>query len=342
MVLSGVTRHDQGSGAAPSPPPQPTAATAAAAAADRPGAPPTPPDSSAAPSTTGGPAQQRASPAAALPAGGAAMAVTAHSALRGVASPEELYEHEGRAARSELEQLALEKLREWDEQCEASFSALQAVELVRALKDVHETDKEQPLRRRPWSGLVSFDCVLWAAIVALLLMAPVLLAASLTQEVKADSSGVLLALGAGAPAAAAPVVSRYGLAELPTLPEAVLRRIRGCAFAHRGASHQIRVASLVRGSSGDVRVGAPDGSRIIIKQSQGQDALDAGDRNANETDGGSAGSIAKLSVATASFFRPFFGEEPLDLTEASSDPTWQTGCSFTLLTQAPERARPLQ
>jgi len=205
----------------------------------------------------------------------------------------------------------------------------QVRQLVRLLREIEASEEappeaapplEQSKPRYSWSGLLSWGCLVWVAIVASLLITPVIMAAKVTREIRTDSSGVLLSAKLGTPVSAARGVTHHNLRELPALPEATLRSIRDCAFAHRGASHRLRVASLVRGASGTVNVAAADGSKVIVQpnttQAQPQD-------------------IAQRLAVSARFFQPFVGEEELDL-------SGEGGCSFAILAVAPQRARLLQ
>jgi len=228
-----------------------------------------------------------------------------------------------------FERAARETLRERERQCLDNEDVRRLVSLLRqtdAEADAEAEAAPKP-RRYAWSGLASWSCAFWVAVLALLLLAPVLIAASVTQEIRTDDTGVLRTAGGAAPAGAAMGTTYHDLKELTTLPEATLRRIRDCAFAHRGVAFRLRVASLVRNASGVVRVAAADGSKLMLQPNV----------SLNESADG-----APRPAGSAQLFRPFVGEEPLDLSAELPDLVWRRGCSFSILAVAPPRARLLK
>lgn len=233
--------------------------------------------------------------------------------LRDPGSVEEKYALAKHQADTFLQKVALERLKAMDEAQTACFTAKQALELTRALREAHAMDQPKTSKRRFWSGLWTCDCVVWVGIAVLLLLVPIVIAASGSRDVRAESSGVLLSVSKSLPMGVAPVMVTKPLAELTSLPEATLRRIRGCAFSHRSALHHIRVASLKRGSTGKVSISSPDGTTLSVEQEQNV-------------------SVATVSVSN---FRPFVGESSFSV-GSSAD----SSCTFALLTSAPDRARP--
>jgi len=234
-------------------------------------------------------------------------------------SGEELYERAEKLAQTELDTAVLEKLKEWDENREASFTMQQALDFVRHVQATHEDLKEKPRKPvRPWSGILSCDCIIVTFIAVFLFMVPVLIAANVTQELRSDASGVMLTTSDGALAAVAPAVAHSSIGNLPLLPEGTLRRIRDCAFAYRGVFHQVRVSSLVRNADGEVHIRAADGAMLMVQTPMGNSTLSE----------------------WAKFYRPFYGTELLNLTEVAE--TTPSGCRFAHLTDAPARARPFK
>jgi len=217
----------------------------------------------------------------------------------------EAYLVQKRRALTKFQREALDHLRAWDSTGEARFTAAQALRLVRTLQ---ESYAPLPKVKPAWTrrDFFSCGCVIWLGVLVAFVWAPLLISASLSRELRAQDSGVLLAAVSGEPAATAELVSREGFGQLQALPEAKLRRIRDCTFVHRGARHSLRVASLVRATTGTVRIASADGSSL---------ALDA-----NST-----------SIA---FSRPFQGVELVSLTAEEGDAV----CSFGTVAEAP-RAR---
>jgi len=241
-------------------------------------------------------------------------------------SPEERYARAKRQATTPLQKAALEKLQAMDEAKTACFSAKQALELTRALQEAQALEvqpRTKSQKKRSWTGLWTCDCMVWVGLFVLLLIVPIVIAASGSKDVVARSSGALLSADSRQPMAAAPVLVTRPLAELPSLPEETLRRIRGCSFSHRSAFHHIRVASLARSATGHVRIASPDGATLSI-----------GGEAAAEDEGQNGTSSSGLRVSN---FRPFIGEHSFSLGEGSAT---EANCTFARLTVAPDRARP--
>jgi len=225
------------------------------------------------------------------------------------ADPQEAYEEEERFASTPFQQAALDQLRDWDEEEEGRFTAQHVVHLTRLLVERQEELAPLPPPMRKWSDFISCDCIVWLVASILLLWAPMVVAASFARELKAQDNGVLITAFDGLPAAAVAFVDRHDFPELHTMAEATLRRIRDCAFVHRGVFHSLSVASLLRSAAGDVTITAPDRSELRIRD------------------------------GIATFARLFSSEEQVDLSQATNSSA-QAGCHFVSLTGAPARAQP--
>jgi len=217
----------------------------------------------------------------------------------------EAYLVQRKLASSKMQRDALDQLREWDNWGQGRFSAAQAVKLVQNLEDDFGTPP--PAKPSyPMSDFVSCPCLIWVAIAVLLVWAPLLMTARLSREMRALPTGVLLASSlASMPASTAAMATRGHFLELPTMPEAKLRSIRDCTFVHRGSQHALRVASLVRKATGDIKITAADGSWLTI---QGN------------------GSAPVL------FSRPFQGLQHVEIAQVG-----EAKCHFADVTEAPKR-----
>lgn len=221
-------------------------------------------------------------------------------------NPEEAYELAAQEATTPFQRVALEQLREWDEKSEAHFSADQALELVRVLRDAQKAAKqeEQP-KSLPWCNLT-----VWLGFGLVLIYGMVSLAAFIARDYTVDPSGLLVSSASGsvAPMAVGSAVTMHGFAELLSADVQKLRRVRDCSFSHEASFHRFRVASVVRDTAGILTITAPDMSRLRIRGNLGADAV--------------------------SFTRPFHGEERINLgSPANAD----AGCSFAIQATSPAR-----
>merc|ERR1711920_366538 len=139
---------------------------------------------------------------------------------------------------------------------------------------------------------------------------------ALAREIKAEDTGVLVSASSGLPMATASRVSHRSFSEMQSLPDEALRNIRHCTFVHRGAFHQLQVASLARKEEGEVHIVAPDRSELRI----------TGWLNAPNTS------------SRMTFSQPFHEEEEIDIDAPGA--VGLKGCSFSNLAGAPSRAAP--
>merc|ERR1712137_582400 len=117
---------------------------------------------------------------------------------------------------------------------------------------------------RTWRDVLTCDCITWVAIFMLLVWVPIIIAAALAREIKAEDTGVLVSASSGLPMATATRVSHSSFADMQTMPEDSLRNIRHCTFVHRGAFHRFQVAALARKQEGELHIVAPDRSTLTI------------------------------------------------------------------------------
>jgi len=231
-----------------------------------------------------------------------------------VQAANEAYAEEERLLASEWQREALGHLRQMDERRLGRFTARQALELVQLMQANTEAALPPP-RKFVWGDYITCNCLVWVAILIVIVWIPMVVAATVARELKADETGILVSAHEGVPAATATFLSYGGFADLQTMPEGTLRRVHDCTFVHRGAFHRLRVASLVRTGSGDVTVTAQDHSSLRIR-----------------------GSLSS-GIGAVSFTRPFYGEEHVDLGKIGHA-TEPTGCTFTAMSSAPARGRP--
>lgn len=215
---------------------------------------------------------------------------------------------------SEFQRYALEKLREWDEDVDNRFTARQAVNLVRAL-----SAREQQATKQTWFQHLSGSCVLltWVVLAALILLVPLTVAGALARDVRVESSGRMVRNMDGSKAAALMATQRKGLQELLVLPEAELRKIRHCSFAHYGAFYRLSIVSLMRSARSDeVRLGSPDGSSLKLVRGSDTESL------------------------AVTFTRPFVGPQRVDLRDPFNEQSSEAGCSFQAMTDVLQRSIP--
>merc|ERR1712232_487473 len=185
------------------------------------------------------------------------------------------------------------------------FSASQAVQLVRSLCEMH--DIPEPAPQRPvWNSFCTCDCLVWVVIFTLLVWISMVIAAACARELSAQETGVLVTATDGLPTATASVFAHHSFNELQNMPEGTLRRVHDCTSVHQGASHRLRVASLVRSANGNVRIAAPDHSTLQLEGPLG-------------------GSNGRMY-----FTRPFYGKQQVDVDEPA-DPSWPNGCRFIIM-----------
>merc|ERR1712137_301411 len=111
---------------------------------------------------------------------------------------------------------------------------------------------------------LSCDCLIWVVIFMLLVWIPILIGATLSREITAEDTGVLVSASSGLPMATATRVSHSSFTDMQTMPEDSLRNIRHCTFVHRGAFHRFQVAALARKQEGELHIVAPDRSTLTI------------------------------------------------------------------------------
>eukprot|EP00930_Biecheleria_cincta_P049746 TRINITY_DN34945_c0_g1_i1.p1 TRINITY_DN34945_c0_g1~~TRINITY_DN34945_c0_g1_i1.p1 ORF type:complete len:395 (-),score=83.46 TRINITY_DN34945_c0_g1_i1:113-1297(-) len=229
--------------------------------------------------------------------------------------PHEAYAAEEARLDSEFQRYAFEKLKEWDDEVDNRFTARQAVNLVRALS----ARREQEVPKQTCFQQLSGGCAAlsWAVLAALIFLLPLTLAGALARDVRVESSGLVVRNADGSQAAALMATQRKSLQELLVLPEAELRKIRDCSFAHYGAFYRLSIVSLMRSATSDeVRLGSPDGSSLKLVRGFDTEPL------------------------AVTFTRPFVGSQKVDLRDPFNEQTSEAGCSFRAMTDVLHRSTP--
>lgn len=214
-------------------------------------------------------------------------------------------EFEARAETS-FQKEVLETLREWDDAVEARFKARQILNLVKRL-EAQVGPVQKPARR--WADKLTWGCCVWVATAFLSLFILMLLSASFTTDIRLEEEAVLLTSFDDLPVGSGALVSRHSFIDMCKMPEADLRRVTDCTFVYRGAQMNIRVASLVRDTTGYLRIHSPDSATLHV-EAGGREAL--------------------LDLPFAGKERVYFGAAPFPSNTPAKAPE-ATGCSLAVM-----------